>query len=97
MALLGEFFQLQVIFSAFLLTFYRIFFYHGDTYRSIKESPLNKFKTKCSFVCVEICHESYLALVSQYGISGVLRACCFLFGNHSIVHLFLEEQGYICL
>lgn len=57
----------------------------------------NRLKTKCLFVCIEMCHECYSFLVSQYGISGVVRACCFPFGNYSKVNLLLEQEGSICL
>lgn len=62
-----------------------VFFIMVIAVDKLRGSPLKRFKTKCSFVCIEMCHESYSVLVSQYGISGVLRAFCFLFGNYSIV------------
>lgn len=96
MALLGEFFQLQVTISAFPLKFYQKFFFGCGDYIMVKlqgsPEPLAGFKTKCPFVCTEMCNGSYSFLVSQYAISAVLRACCFLFGNYSIVYLLLEEQ-----
>lgn len=96
MALLGEFFQLQVTISAFpLQVLPEIFFGCGD-YIMVKlqgsPEPLAGFKMKCPFVCTETCNGSYSFLVSQYAISAVLRDCCFLFGNYSIVYLLLEEQ-----